>query len=85
MAAKDYIIVSGWQNCYLARKKKPSKRGPQTMSEDRRPITDEEMIGLFEFYLRRYCEDNNTDEVVITDVDGKKIFEAKLLDKEDYT
>lgn len=85
MAAKDYIIVSGWQNCYLARKKKPSKCGPQTMSEDRRPITDEEMIGLFEFYLRRYCEDNNTDEVVITDADGKKIFEAKLLDKEDYT
>lgn len=84
MAAKDYIIVSGWRNCYLARNKKPSKRGPETMSEDRRPITDSEMIGLFEFYLRRYCRDNNTDEVVIT-TRGKKIFKAKLLDKEDDT
>ena len=84
MAAKDYIIVSGWQNCYLTRKKKSTKRGPQTMSNDRRPITDEEMIGLFEFYLRQWCEEHpGEDTVVITDGDGKKIFEAKLLDKEE--
>ena len=53
------------------------------MSEDRRPITDGEMIGLFEFYLRRWCEEHHEDTVVITDSDGKKIFEARLLDKED--
>jgi hypothetical protein len=53
------------------------------MSEDRRPITESEMIGLFEFYLRKWCEEHEgEDTVVITNSDGKKIFEAKLLDKE---
>ena len=54
MAATDYVIVTGWMNAYLTKKKKPTKKGPQTMSEDRRPITDGEMIGLFEFYLRKW-------------------------------
>ena len=83
MAATDYVIVTGWMNAYLARKKKPTKKGPQTMSQDRRPITEGEMIGLFEFYLRHWCEDHGEDTVVITNSDGKKIFEATLLDKED--
>ena len=47
------------------------------MSQDRRPITDGEMIGLFEFYLRKWCEEHEgEDTVVITNSDGKKIFEA---------
>lgn len=84
MAATDYIIVTGWQNAYLAKKKKPTKRGPQTMSTDRRPIEDSEMIGLFEFYLRKWCEEHEgEDTVVISDANGKKIFEATLLDKEE--
>lgn len=83
MAATDYIIVTGWQNAYLAKRKKPTKRGPQTMSTDRRPIEDSEMIGLFEFYLRKWCEENGKDTVVISDANGKKIFEATLLDKEE--
>ena len=82
MAATDYVIVTGWQNAYLTKKKKPTKKGPQTMSMDRRPITEGEMIGLFEFYLRKWCEEHEgEDTVVITNSDGKKIFEAKLLDK----
>ena len=82
MAAKDYIIVTGWQNAYLAKKKAPTKKGPQTMSMDRRVIEDSEMIGLFLFYLRRYCEENETDNVVISQ-NGKKIFEAKLFETEE--
>jgi hypothetical protein len=83
MAAKDYVIVTGWQNAYLA-KKKPTKKWPQTMSMDRRPITEGEMIGLFEFYLRKWVEDHpGEDTVVITNSDGKKIFEATLLDKDE--
>lgn len=82
MAATDYIIVTGFANAYLAKKKKPTKRGFQTMSKDRRPITKSEMIGLFEFYLRNYCDEHNTETVVITDSNGKKLFEATLLDKE---
>ena len=83
MAATDYVIVTGWMNAYLARKKKPTKKGPQTMSQDRRPITEGEMIGLFEFYLRNWCEEHGEDTVVITNSDGKKIFEATLLDKDE--
>ena len=84
MAATDYVIVTGWQNAYLAKKKKPTKKGPQTMSTDRRPIEDSEMIGLFEFYLRKWCQEHEgEDTVVISDANGKKIFEAKLLDKEE--
>lgn len=83
MAATDYVIVTGWMNAYLTKKKKPTKKGPQTMSEDRRPITESEMIGCFEFYLRRYCEEHKTDTVQISDENGKPIFEAKLLDKEE--
>lgn len=79
MAAKDYIIVTGWLNAYLTRKKKPTK-GVQTMSDDRRIIENGEIIGLFEFYLRQYCEEHNTDTVVISSAD-KEIFKAKLLDK----
>lgn len=68
MAATDYVIVTGWMNAYLTKKRKPTKKGPQTMSQVRRPITEGEILGLFEFYLRQWCE-------------GKKIFEATLLDK----
>ena len=82
MAATDYIIVQGWQNCYLAKKKKPTKNGPQTMSSDRRVIEDGEIIGLFEFYLRRWSETHKGGTLVINDSFGKQLFEAKLLDVE---
>jgi hypothetical protein len=83
MAAKDYEIVTGWMHAYLAKKKKVTKKdGLQTMSQDRRVITDGEMIGLFEFYLRKWCEENGKDTVVITNSDGKEVFEATLLDKD---
>ena len=84
MAATDYEIVKGWWHVYLAKKKKLTKNGPQTMSMDRRLITDEEIIGCFEFYLRNWCDEHEgEDTVVITDDNGKKIFEATLLDKEE--
>ena len=85
MAAKDYEIVTGWLNPYLVKKKKPTKNGHQTMSQDRRVITNSEILGLFEFYLRNWCEENEKDTVVISNGDGKKIFEATLLDKEEET
>lgn len=83
MAATDYEIVTGWLNAYLTKKKKPAKKGPQTMSMDRRPVTDSEIIGLFEFYLRRWCEEHEGEDAVVITKNGKKIFEAKLLDKDD--
>lgn len=79
MAAKDYEIVTGWMNAYLAKKKK-TKNG--IMSQDRRIIEDNEIIGLFEFYLRNWCKEHEKDTVVITNASGKKLFEATLIDKE---
>ena len=84
MAATDYIICEGCLGTiYLAKKTKPRKSGPQIMSHDRRPLTEGEQIGVFEHYLRHYCEEHNTDTVTITGEGGKPLFEAKLLDKED--
>jgi len=79
MAAKDYEIVTGCFDAYIAKKKK-TKNG--VMSQDRRVIEDNEIIGLFEFYLRNWCSQNKKDTVVIN-CGGKKIFEATLLDKKD--
>jgi hypothetical protein len=82
MAATDYDIVTGWMNAYLTKKKKSNSK---TMSQDRRIITDNEIIGLFEFYLRKWYENKGEETVVIKDSNGNKIFEATLYDKEDET
>ena len=77
MAAKDYVFVTGMVTPYLAKKTK----GP-AMSQDRRMVMDNEIIGLFEFYLRNWCETNKQDTITITDGKGKKLFQATLLDKD---
>lgn len=76
MAAKDYVFVTGMVTPYLTKKTKG-----QIMSPDRRPIEDNEILGLFEFYLRKGCKENKSDTVTICDGKGKQLFEAKLLDK----
>ena len=80
MAAKDYVFVTGWLDAYLAKKKKSNS---PTMSTDRRVIKDNEIIGLFEFYLRKFHSETGKDSVTIKNSDGKKLFKATLLDKED--
>ena len=77
MAAKDYVFVTGMVTPYLAKKTKG-----HVMSQDRRPVEDNEILGLFEFYLRKYCEEHNTRTVTISNADGKKIFSAQLIDIE---
>ena len=76
MAAKDYIFVTGMITPYLAKKTKG-----HVMSQDRRPIEDSEILGLFEFYLRKWYEEEKKDIVTVCDGKGKKVLEAKLLDK----
>lgn len=76
MAAKDYVFVTSMVAPYLAKKTKG-----QVMSQDRRPIEDNEILGLFEFYLRKWCDENKNDTMTICDGKGKMLFEAKLLDK----
>lgn len=82
MAAKDYEICVGWRNAYFTKKTKVLKNGAVKMSMDRRPITAGEIVGLFEFYLRNWCEEHEGEyTVVITNDEGKEVFEAILLDK----
>ncbi len=84
MAVTDYEFAIGWTNVYLAKEKKPTKKGLQTMSQDRRAITEEEIIGLFEFYLRKWCDEHEgEDTMFIRSNDDKLIFKATLLDKEE--
>ncbi len=76
MAAKDYEFVGGMSNVYLAKKTKGN-----CMSSDRRIVTDNEIIGMFEFYLRKWVEKNGDKTVTITSSHGDPVFEATLISK----
>lgn len=78
MSAKDYIIVEGCLGTpYLSKRTKSNK----LMSNDRRIITDDEIIGLFENYLKKFCVENKSSELKITDSEGNKIFTANIVGK----
>lgn len=75
MAAKDYIFIEGvFGTIFLAKKNK----NPNLMSQDRRVVNDNEIIGLFEAYLRRKCEKNDDNTLFIRDENGNEIFRAIL-------
>lgn len=54
MAAQDYKICPALFNAYIA---KVSKKNPNLMTDDRREITENEILGLIDWYL-----DKKTDE-----------------------
>ena len=54
MSAKNYKICPALFNAYIA---KTSKKSPNLMTDDRRKITEEEILTLIDWYL-----DNKTDE-----------------------
>lgn len=83
MAAKDYTFGAGWANIYLTKKTKPRKDGVHVMSTDRRPLEECEILYIFEHYLRMWCEEHEGEDTVEITCDGKKIFTATLLDKEE--
>lgn len=75
MKANDYIFVAGMCDVYLAKKTKGC-----CMSSDRRVVTDNEIIGMFEFYLRKWSENNGGKKTVtLTSSNGEPVFEATLL------
>ncbi|MBQ2015628.1 MAG: hypothetical protein II207_01350 [Clostridia bacterium] len=76
MAAKDYKICTGLVNAYLA---KVSKKHPGQMTDDRRVITDETIMGLIVWWARKRLEgtENNVTEISER---GKPVVEVKLLD-----
>lgn len=84
MAAKDYTFGAGcFGTVYLTKKTKPRKDGLHLMSKDRRPLEENEILYIFENYLRNWCEEHNTDTLSVTGEGGKVLFEATLKDKEE--
>lgn len=73
MSAKDYEICTGIFKEYLS---KVSERDLNLMLDDRRIITDEEILGLIGWKLRKFCIENHTDTMLIG-FNGNTIIEMK--------
>ena len=83
MAAKDYeICVSGLTSTpYLA---KVSKRNPNVMLDDRREITEGEILMLIDCYMSNKCQDEEYKDGVVcfkSHIQEGKIIEIQLRDK----
>ena len=83
MAAKDYeICVSGLTSTpYLA---KVSKRNPNVMLDDRREITESEILMLVDWYMENKCQEEEYKDGVVcfeSVVQEGKIIEIQLKDK----
>ena len=76
MAAKDYEICLGWQNAYIG---KTSKRNKDTMTEDRRPLSESEILSLIHWWAKKKAEENGEKTQSIT-VGGKAVLEVTLLE-----
>ena len=55
MAAKDYKICPALFKAYIA---KTSKRDPHLMTNDRREITENEILYLIDWWLDKECSEN---------------------------
>ena len=83
MAAKDYeICVSGLTSTpYLA---KVSKRDPNVMLDDRRKISEGEILMLIDCYMSNKCQDEEYKDGVVcfkSHIQEGKIIEIQLKDK----
>ena len=81
MAATDYVIKVGTKHAYIVNKKKTIKKGSR-IGWDKRIVKDNEILALFEFFLRRWCKDNDADSVVFINRKGDKLYQATLIDTE---
>ena len=83
MSAKDYeIYISGLTSTpYIA---KVSKRNPNVMLDDRREITEGEILMLIDFYMNNKCKDEEYKDGVVcfkSHVQDGKIIKLQLIDK----
>ena len=78
MAAKDYQICPALFNAYIA---KVSKKNPNEMTDDRRIITENEILMLIDWYLDKELGENQTTLSFISQTrDGKRI-QLKFVDE----
>lgn len=77
MAAKDYRICPALFNAYIA---KVSKRDPNLMTDDRREITEVEIMALIDWYLdKELGEKNNVLSYASAIREGKRV-QMKFVD-----
>lgn len=73
MSAKDYETCPASLDAYLS---KVSERDQNLMLDDGRIITDEEILCLIAWKLRKFCIENHTDTMWIG-INGNTIIEMK--------
>lgn len=77
MAAKDYKICLGWRNAYIG---KCSKRNKNTMTEDRRVLSEGEILSLIHWWTQKKAEETGEKTQSIT-VGDKVVVEVTLLEE----
>lgn len=84
MAAKDYKICCALFNAYIA---KTSKRNKNQMLEDRREITDGEILMLFDWYLDKFITETDDEKskgfAFDSNIHEGKRVKVTLIDKEE--
>ena len=73
--ADDYKIFLALFSAYIA---KVSKRNPNLMTEDRREISENEILCLIDWYLSKRCEETGDDTIYIR-ANNKPIIEMRKL------
>lgn len=79
MSAKDYEICPALFSAYIA---KVSKRNPNKMTDDRREITENEILGLFHWWIEKKANGKVGYTEIIT-IEGNPIMEIKYLKEEE--
>ena len=77
MAAKDYKICPAMFNAYIA---KVSKRNPNQMTDDRRAITEIEIMALIDWYLDKELGEENNVLSYASAIRGSKRVQLKYVD-----
>jgi hypothetical protein len=79
MSAKDYKICPALFNAYIA---KVSKKNPNKMLEDRREITEQEIIELIVWWMKRTHMENEHTIRTIT-ANGKTVIQLEYFPEND--
>lgn len=63
---QETVIVTGWKSAYIAKRNKDKA----LMSQVRREITENEILGLIVWYSQQKFENDNCDEYTIANGNG---------------
>ena len=79
MSAKDYKICPALFNAYIA---KVSKKDPNKMLEDRRAITEQEIIELIVWWMKQ-THMQNEDTIRTITANGKTVIQLEYFPEND--